>query len=85
MEYLGRFNQLSQYASESVSTDIEKKQCFVRGLHTKLQVMLASHTTASYNEIVSLAITSDDKYRQHKEAKKRKNAPIESSDGNTQR
>jgi len=57
----------------------------VRGLHTKLQVMLASHTTASYNEIVSLAITSDDKYRQHKEAKKRKNMLIESSGDSAQR
>ena len=57
----------------------------MRGLHTKLQVMLASHTTASYNEIVSLAITSDDKYRQHKEAKKRKNMLIESSGDSAQR
>ena len=65
MEYLGRFNQLSQYASEYVSIDIEKKRCFVRGLHTKLQVMLASHINASYNEILSIAISTNDKNRQH--------------------
>ena len=62
MEYLGRFNQLSQYASDYVSTDTDKKFWFVHGLHTKLQVMLAGHITASYNEIVSIAISSDDKY-----------------------
>ena len=83
MEYLGRFNQLSQYASEYVSTDTKKKRCFVRGLHTKLQAMLLGHTTASYNEIVGIAISTDDKHRQHKETKKRKNVPVESSDGNT--
>ena len=79
MEYLGRFNQLSQYASEYVSTDIKKKHCFVRGLHTKLQVMLAGHINASYNEIVSIAISTEDKNRQHKEAKKRKKMLEESS------
>ena len=84
MEYLSKFNHLSQYASEYVRTDAEKKLWFVCGLHTKLQALLVGHTTASYNEIISIAISTDDKHRQHKEAKKRKNAPIESSDGNTQ-
>jgi len=46
--------------------------------------MLLGHTTASYNEIVSIAISSDDKYRQHKEAKKRKNMIVESSGDSAQ-
>ena len=84
MEYLGRFNQLSQYASEYVSIDIEKKHCFVRGLHTKLQVMLVGHINASYNEIVSIAISSEYKYHQHKEAKNRKEMLEESSSDSAQ-
>ena len=74
MEYLGRFNQLSQYASKYVSTDIEKKCCFVWGLHTKLQVTLVGHLNASYNEIVSIANYYGEKDRLHQE-KKRKNVP----------
>ena len=85
MEYLSKFNHLSQYAPDYVSTDANKKLWFVRGLDTKLHVMRAGHTTASYNEIVSIAISSDDKYHQHKEAKKRKNMLAESSRGSAQR
>ena len=83
MEYLGRFNQLSQCAPEYVSTDVNKKHWIVRGLNTKLQVMLADFTTASYNEIVSIAISVGEKNRLHQE-KKRKNVPAESSGGNIQ-
>ena len=85
MEYLGRFNCLSQYASEYVSIDVKKKHWFVRGLNTKLQTMLTACTTTSYNEIVSIAISSDDKNSQHKEAKKRKNMLAESFGGSAQR
>ena len=63
MEYLSKFNHLSQYASEYVRTDAEKKLWFVCGLHNKLQSLLIGHTTASYNEIVSIAISTDDKNR----------------------
>ena len=47
--------------------------------------MLTVYATTSYNEIISIAISSDDKYRQHKEAKKRKNMLIESSGDSAQR
>ena len=36
MQYVGRFNHLSQYASEHVNTDAKKKRWFMRGLNTKL-------------------------------------------------
>ena len=49
------------------------------GVHTKLQVMLVGHLNASYNEIVSIAISTDDKNRQHKEEQKRKKMALESS------
>ena len=84
MEYLSKFNHLSQYAPKYVSTDVEKKHYFMRGLNTKLQTMLTTCTTASYNEIVSIAITTEEKYRQHKEAKKRKNISMGSSSSNSQ-
>ena len=85
MEYLGRFNCLSQYASEYVSIDVKKKHWFVRGLNTKLQTMLTACTTTSYNEIVSIAISSKYKYHQHNEAKKRKKMLEESSSDGAQR
>ena len=43
--------------------------------------MLDPFTTASYNEIVSIAISYGEKDHLHQE-KKRKNVPIESSGGN---
>ena len=65
MEYLGRFNHLSQYASKYVHTDADKKFWFVHGLNLKLQVFLATCATASYNEIVSIAISYGEKDRLH--------------------
>jgi hypothetical protein len=37
MQYIGKFNHLSQYAIEHVNTDIKKRDCFMRGLNSKLQ------------------------------------------------
>ena len=61
MKYLDRFNLLSQYAPEYVCTDVDKNFWFVRGLNTKLQTMLTACATASYNDIVSIAITTGEK------------------------
>ena len=36
IEYLGKFNHLSQYALEHVSIDAAKKRWFIRGLKTKI-------------------------------------------------
>ena len=36
MQYVGKFNHLSQYAPEHVNTDAKKKKWFMRGLNTKL-------------------------------------------------
>ena len=55
------------------------------GLNTKLQTMMTTCIAATFNEIVSIAISSDEKYHQHKEMKKRKNVPIGSSGGNNRR
>ena len=36
MQYMGRFNHISQYATEHVNTNAKKKKWFMRGLNTKL-------------------------------------------------
>jgi len=84
MEYVGKFNYLSQYAPEHVNTDAKKKRCFMHGLNSKLQTMLTTCTMATYNEIVSTAITIEEKNHQHKEAKKRKNVSMASSGSTSQ-
>jgi hypothetical protein len=37
MQYLAKFNPLSQYTIEQVDTDLKKKNCFMRGLNDRLQ------------------------------------------------
>ena len=83
MQYVGKFNHLSQYAPEHVNTDAKKKW-FMRGLNTKLQTMMTTYTNVTYHEAVNIAIASDEKYRQHKEIKK-KNVPSGSFSGNQKR
>jgi hypothetical protein len=34
MQYLNKFNHLSQYAIGQVDTDLKKKNCFMRGCNT---------------------------------------------------
>ena len=36
MQYVGKFNHLSQYAPEHVNTDAKNKKWFMHGLNTKL-------------------------------------------------
>ena len=72
LQYIGKFNHLSQYAIEQVNTDEKKKACFMRGLNTKLQSMMASSGNISYHEAVNVAISSEEKNHKHNEAKKKK-------------
>jgi hypothetical protein len=37
MQYLNKFNHLSQYVIDQVDTDLKKKNCFIRGLNDRLQ------------------------------------------------
>ena len=82
MQYVGRFNHLSQYASEHVNIDAQKKKWFMRGPNTKLQTMMTTCTNVTYHEAVNIAIASEAKYRQHKELKKKKSMPSRSFGGN---
>ena len=81
MQYVGRFNHLSQYASKHVNTDA-KKRWFMRGLNTKLQTMMTTCTNVTYHEAINIAIASESKYRQHKELKKKNSMPSGSFGGN---
>jgi hypothetical protein len=72
LQYVGKFNHLSQYAAEYVNTDAKKKSCFMRGLSTRIQEALVTCYNATYHEIVNVAIASEEKSRLHKELKKKK-------------
>ena len=85
MQYVGRFNHLSQYAPEHVNTDAKKKKWFMRGMNTKLQTMMTACTNVTYHEAVDIAIASEAKYRQHREFKKKKSMPSGSFGGNPKR
>jgi hypothetical protein len=85
MQYVGRFNHLSQYAIEYVNTDAKKKRCFMRGLNTKLQTMMTTCTNTTYHEAVNIAIACEEKNRQHKEAIKKKNVSSGSSGSDQKR
>jgi hypothetical protein len=37
MQYLNKFNHLSQYAIDQVNTYLKNKNCFMRGLNDQLQ------------------------------------------------
>jgi len=71
MEYVAKFNHLSQYATDHVNTDKKKKVCFMRGLNTKLQTMMTTCQNDSFYEVVNIAIASEEKNRKDKEAKKK--------------
>jgi len=47
MEYVAKFNHLSQYATDHVNTD-KKKTYFMRGLNTKLQTMMTTCQNATF-------------------------------------
>jgi hypothetical protein len=36
MQYVGKFNHLSQYATDQVNSDRKKQACFMRGLNSKI-------------------------------------------------
>lgn len=73
---------MAQYAFEYVITNLEKKCCFLSGLHTKIKVKMVGNFSRSYDEFVSISIKADESNCLHQEDKKRKSMPIESSSSN---
>jgi hypothetical protein len=61
MQYLAKFNHLSEYAIEQVNTDLKKKNCFMRGLNDRLQRKMATCLDLTFNRVVSIAISVEAK------------------------
>ena len=62
MQYLNKFNHLSQYAINQVNTDLKKKKnCFMRGLNDRLQQKMATCLDLTYNRAVSTALAVEAK------------------------
>jgi hypothetical protein len=72
MQYVGKFNHLSQYAADQVNLDRKKQACFMRGLNSKIRTMMTGCLNVTYHEAVNIALSSEEEYRKHKEAKKKK-------------
>jgi hypothetical protein len=61
MQYLAKFNHLSQYAIEQVDTDLKNKNCFMRGLNDRLQRKMATCLDLTYSRAVSIALSVEAK------------------------
>jgi hypothetical protein len=61
MQYLNKFNHLSQYAIEKVNTDLKKKNGFMRGLNDRLQWKMATCLDLTYNRAISTALAVEAK------------------------
>jgi hypothetical protein len=62
MQYLHKFNHLSQYAIDPVNTDLKKKNCFMRGLNDRLQRKMATCLDLSYSRAVSTTLAVEAKH-----------------------
>jgi hypothetical protein len=61
MQYLNKFNHLSQYAIDQVNTDLKKKNCFMRGLNDRLQWKMATCLDLTYIKALSTALAVEAK------------------------
>jgi hypothetical protein len=61
MQYLNKFNHLSQYVIDHVKTDLKKKNCFMRGLNDRLQWKMATCLDLTYSRAVSTALAVEAK------------------------
>jgi hypothetical protein len=70
MQYLTKFNHLSQYAIEQVNTNLKKKNCFMRGLNDRLQWKMATCLDLTFNRAMSTTISVEAKNSGASEDKK---------------
>jgi hypothetical protein len=61
MQYLNKFNHLSQYAIDQVDIDLKKKNCCMRGLNDRLQRKMATCLDLTYSRAVSTALSVEAK------------------------
>jgi hypothetical protein len=69
MQYLNKFNHLSQYAIDQVNTDLKKKNCFMRGLNDRLQRKMATCLDLTYSRAVSTTLAVEAKNAGHGKSK----------------
>jgi hypothetical protein len=69
MQYLNKFNHLSQYAIDQVDTYLKKKNCFMRGLNDRLQRKMAACLDLTYSKTVSIALVVEAKNAGHGKSK----------------
>jgi hypothetical protein len=69
MQYLNKFNHLSQYAIDQVDTDLKKKNCFMRGLNGRLQRKMATCLDLTYSRAISIALEVEAKNAGHGKSK----------------
>jgi hypothetical protein len=69
MQYLNKFNHLSQYTIDQVSTDLKKKNCFMRGLNDRLQRKMATCLDLTYSRAISMALAVEAKNTGHGKSK----------------
>jgi hypothetical protein len=70
MQYLEKFNHLSQYAVDHVNTDVKRRDCFLRGLSFKLQKKTTTCYDLMYHRAISVATAVEEKGRVHQNAKR---------------
>jgi hypothetical protein len=68
MQYLNKFNHLSQYAFDQVNTDL-KKNYFMKGLNDRLQRKMATCLDLTYIRAVSTALAVEAKNTGHGKSK----------------
>jgi hypothetical protein len=69
MQYLNKFNHLSQYAIDQVNIDLKKKNCFMRRLNDRLQRKMATCLDLTYSRAVSTALAVEAKNAGHEKSK----------------
>jgi hypothetical protein len=69
MQYLNKFNHLSQYAIDQVNADLKKKNYFMRGLNDRLQRKMATCLDLTYSKAVSTALAVEAKTVGHGKSK----------------
>jgi hypothetical protein len=84
-EYIQEFNNLAQYGSHHVDSDVKKAELFRKGLTIQLQDRLILSQNLSYNEIASAAIDQEGTMKacEAAEEKKRKSAVSGPSGGSS--
>jgi hypothetical protein len=69
MQYLNKFNHLSQYAIDKVNTDLKKKNCLMRGLNDMVQQKMATCLDLTYSRAVSTTLVVEAKNAGHGKSK----------------